>query len=1020
MWPGRSTPALTCRLNCVGFRTRVGEQEVDAPVSAPPRARRRLLRRISIGPRLVLFITVPTLILIGLIGFLVWSDTQSLLELRRFRAVTEEVADLVELRATVQAERHELVSGSGLTDGPLPADPLLAETATLSALRALNASADVPGDLQAARELAANRQPLQAAMIYTELVDAFDAAIESKLSSAPLGRADQRRSALLALLEAEESFLLEDLEAQVGDADPTVLTRLHTSAVGALGRFMINANTDGASELEAVTISRSWRTLTLMRSEYLENPTSGFDRETWALAADVRRLSIADLVSAETATMQSSIKTAADKELGRLVLLGAIVSGVLALAALGATALRRSIVGPLTTLRFNARQLSRGELVPIIDPASDEIAEVAGAISTLAATMEKIWTNVDHVSSSISSDVYTDRIDTTELEGDWLRLANTMNATLATSEAHRDSVREELDRRDVMTEISNAAVLAETAPELTSAVLRHLPRALGGSHAHLHEHPSGPPLIDLGVALEPSISALEVPTLGDQAQLVNLRSGRGVASLVSFPVGPPAVLVLVFGDVEPAQPEPLVSLIETAGRILAQAHRRQEAESSATHSREHDLLTGLPNSSHLQRWFREQNATTTGWTALGLHPQRLDELDGSFGRDARDLVLRQVARRIETIIASQLDSRSSSGSIARVGQPDFVALVPETVSQAIIDAIVEGFEEPLGVDNAIIPVSLTIGVDQIHHTDRDLTQTVANLSAAIRQVDGRSTEIVHFESRHRDEVRRRTRLISWLEQAIGNRDLSIHFQPVVDAVTTQTQGYECLIRGQLDGRPVSPGEFIPLAEETNLIVAIGEFVLREACAALPFLPGNSPYVAINLSPVELGDPHLLERIDSVLTQSAVDRGRIVFEVTEGVATSEGDLDILHSLRRLGVKIAIDDFGSGQSNLSYLTTLPAQILKLDRSLVTPIVHDVGAAGVVRRAIEMAHDLGMTVVGEGVETNEELNALRRLRCDLIQGWLTGRPAPLDSFIEITVDRPLTQIDSPGHVTSHEESR
>lgn len=957
----------------------------------------------------------PTMTLIGLIGFLVWSDAQSLLELRQFRAVTENVSGLVEARATIQAERHQLVDGNPNTPGPGTSNAKAIITApfdvgVLDTLKDLNSASEVGRDLQTAQELASKRQWVQSAAIYTELIDAFDASIKAELASAPLGRAEQRRSALSALLDAEESLLLEDLEARLGDADPTVITRLHTSASGALRRFTINATQGGAHALEELTISPAWRSLTIQRSQYLDLPAAGLDEVQWKPAADVRRLKFVDLVTAETNTLQTSIGSAADKELGRLMLLTAIILSVLALAVLGAAVLRRSIVGPLSTLRSNARKLSKGELAPVTDPGSDEIAEVAGAFSSLSTTMEMIWKNVDDVNTSISSGVYTDRIDTGEFEGDWLRLANTMNATLATSEAHRDSVREELDRRDVMTEISNAAVLAVTAPELTAAVLRHLPRALTGSHAHLHEHPSGPPNIDLGVVLEPSISALEVPTLTDQAQLVELRNGRGVASLVAFPIGPPAVLVLVFGESEPAQPEPLVSLIETAGRILAQAHRRQMAESSATHSREHDLLTGLPNSNHLQRWFREQDSNALGWTALGLHPQRLEELDGSFGRDTRDLVLRGVAKHIEHIVRTTLSDRGAAGSIARFGQPDFVVIVPETSASAVLDAIVDGFSEPLDINGNSIGINITIGVDQVDHNDRDLTQTVANLSATIRQVDGRSTQIVHFESRHRDEVRRRTQLIAWLEQAIGNRDLSIHFQPVVNAITTEVKGYECLIRGELDGKPVSPGEFIPIAEETNLIMAIGEFALREACAALPFLPGQSPYVAVNLSPIELGDPHLLDRIDSVLTQSAVDRSRIVFEVTEGVATSDADIALLNRLRRMGVKIAIDDFGSGQSNLSYLNSLPAQILKLDRSLVTPIVDDVGAAGVVRRAIEMAHDLGMTVVGEGVETNEELNALRRLRCDLIQGWFTGRPAPLDSFIEITVDRPVTQIDMP----------
>lgn len=980
--------------------------------STRTRRQRTLLRRLAIGPRLVLFIAFPTITLISLIALLVWSDAQSLLELRRFRVVTEEVTELVDARATIQAERHQLVDEDPATPPSSDAEPDLGFDADVrAALRNLDASSDIGQDVATARELAATRQSLQAATIYTELIDAFNAAIEAELASAPLGRADQRRSALLALLEAEESYLLEDLEARLGDGDPIILTRLNTSASGALGRFTINATPEGAQALEDLSVSQAWRTLTLLRAQYVDAPSNGLDEEAWKVAADVRRLTLAELVDDETNTLRTSIAGAADKELGRLLLLTSIVAGVLILAVAGATVLRRSIVGPLSTLRSNARQLSKGELTPITDPAADEIAEVSGAFSSLSSTMEHIWTDVDGISSSIANGVYDKRIDTSELEGDWLRLANTMNATLSTSEAHRDSVREELDRRDVMTEISNAAVLAESASALTSAVLHHLPRVLSGSHAHLHEHPSGPPHIDLGVVLEPSISALEVPTLADQAQLVRLRNGHGVASLVTFPVGPPAVLVLVFGDIEPAQPAPLVSLVETAGRILAQAHRRQQAETRATHSREHDLLTGLPNSSHLQRWFHEQTDPRNRWVALGLHPQRLDELDGSFGRDARDLVLREVAKKIELIVTTGLADAHVQGSVARVGQPDFVALVPKKYSTTFVDAIVDAFAGPLNINGTPVGVNITVGVDHIGGADRDLTQTLANLSATIRQADGRKTEVVHFESRHRDEVRRRTQLVRWLEQAIGNRDLSIHFQPVVNAVTTDVEGYECLIRGELDGKPVSPAEFIPLAEETNLIMAIGEFALREACAALPFLPGQSPYVAVNLSPVELGDPHLLDRVDSVLTQSNVDRSRVVFEITEGIATSQGDIELLHRLRRIGVKIAIDDFGSGQSNLSYLNSLPAQILKLDRSLITPIVDDVGAAGVVRKAIEMAHDLGMSVVGEGVETNDELNALRRVRCDLVQGWLTGRPAPLDSFIEITMDRPVTQINQPN---------
>ncbi|MFT7474668.1 MAG: EAL domain-containing protein (putative c-di-GMP-specific phosphodiesterase class I) [Verrucomicrobiales bacterium] len=973
-------------------------RESDEQQARERRAPRRILRRLNIGPRLSLCIAVPTIALLSLVGLLATADAQSLVDLREFEAVAGELGDLVEIRTELQNERHLAALGSA--------------RASTTRLDDLLKSRDVEDreSLQTARALAANNRRSQSRVAYTELIDQFSAAIDTRLDAAPLGLAEQRSNALRSLLHSEEFFLLEDLEAQINTPDEIAMARLHTSATEALDGFSNHATPEAAGTLEALTISNSWRTLTLMRTEYFESGNDAFDTELWQTAAEVRRLSLQLLTQQETIALQDDVAATIDIEIRRLLMLLGIVGLVIAIAAFGAIRLRRSILAPLSNLTVNARLLSKGKLAPIEDSASDEIALVGNAFSSLASTMEHLWTDIDAVSSAVSDGVYDKRIDTEFLEGDWLRLAKTMNATLATGEAHRETVSEELGRRAVMNEISNAAVLAQSATELTSAVLRHLPEAVTGSHAHLHEHPSGPPEVDLGVTLEPSISALQIPTLADQAQRIELRDGSGVASLVGFPTGPPAVLVLRFHGSEPAQLEPLISLMETAGRILSQAHRRQAAESDAIHSRAHDLLTGLPNSENLREWFNAQADRSISWSALGFEPQRLDEWDGVFGRNARDLVLRAVAQTLVDTIATFSIEAGDDIALARVTEPEFVVLVPTALASDVTKAIVGAFNVPLDVSGAQINVDLTIGVDHSQRADRDLTQTVANLSAAIRQANGNTTEIVEFETRHREEVRRRAQLVSWLAGAIDNRDLFVHFQPIVNATTTAIEGYECLVRGSLDGQPLSPAEFIPVAEETNMIVAIGEFVLREACAAMPFLRGDSPYVAVNLSPIELSDPQLLERIDSIINESKVDRSRIVFEVTEGATTTAEGVQLLKRIRELGVKIAIDDFGSGQSNLSYLNTLPAQILKLDRSLVTPMVDDVGAASVVRKAIEMAHDLGMTVVGEGVETNEELDALRRVRCDRIQGWLTGRPAPLENFIEITIDRPRTRINMP----------
>ena len=993
----------------------------------PSRKRWVLLRRLSIGPRLLLFMAVPSVALLLLIGLFASADVRSLTELRAFHESSHVIDEFVDARAKLQAERHQAVLGNA-SEEPLTfiSDQDLMEISDLMTANGIAGGVELREEIETARQFAANNRLDQAVFAYNDLIDRLVVAIDEQLEDAPLGLALQRSEALRSLLASEEAYLREDIEARSASPSSTDLTRLHTSASEALGRYSANATPSGSTALEELTVSRSWRTLTVIRAASFSDSSATFDLERWSRAAEVRRLTFVVLTRQESIALQTDIGDTVDAETRRLASLAGIVALVLLVATFGALRLRRSIIGPLSNLTVNARLLSRGELAPVEDSATkdrvaqdnakDEIAEVSNAFWSLSQTMEGLWTDVDAISTAVGNKQYQRRLDVSQLEGDWLRLASTMNETLATGEAHRDSVKEELDRRGAMTEISDAAVMAETAPEVTAAVLRHLPSALAGSHAHLHEHPSGPPKYDLGVQLETSISALEVPSLTDHAQRIELPEGSGVASLVEFPEGPPAVLVLRFGESQPANVEPLISMMETAGRILAQAHRRQAAETSATHSREHDLLTGLPNSTHMQRWFGEQNpfAVDAGvaeqWTALGVQPHRMGDWDDVFGRDAREVVLQSIASVLGGTIRRSATELSAEMSVARILEPEFLVLVPQAHCEIVINEITKAFGGPLAVQNAQINIDLAIGVAPVEWNDGDLTQTIANVSAAIRHGSGDESGVVTFEPRHREEVRRRSELLNWLGQAIDNRDLEVHFQPVVNAVTTTIEGYECLIRGSKDGTPISPAEFIPLAEENNMIVAIGQFVLREACQALPFLMGDSPYVAVNLSPLELSYPSLITDIERVLDESAVDRGRIVFEVTEGAATTDQDVELLKQIRSLGVKIAIDDFGTGQSNLSYLNTLPAQILKLDRSLVTPMVDDPGAASVVRKAIEMAHGLGMTVVGEGVEVNEELDALRRMRCDRIQGWLTGRPGPLENFIEITIDRPVTRIEAP----------
>lgn len=952
-------------------------------------------------------IAVPVVALLALLGLLISSDISALQDLRRFERTSERVAAQVEVRATLQIERHAVTAPMDIDGLPMTMSEI---DDALTAIGFVGGS-EFTDDLRVARQLAESNRRTQAVLLYTELINSLARDIENDLESAPFGLADQRSTGLRALLDGEESLLLEDLETRQVRIDPLRLNELHTSATSSLTLFSENASANGFTRLEQLTVSNVWRELNLIRLASGTSAGNGmtFDRESWAPAAEQRNEILADLVVAETDTMTREIQFTIDSEYRRLGILGLITSLAIIFAFLAAYFLRRSIVAPLAALTANARQLAGGQPAQGVDDASDEIGEMSRAFTVISDTMEHLWADVDTVATAVTKGKYDKRIETAELPGDWLRLAETMNATLATGEEHRILIQEELDRRGALAEISNAAAMSSTAQSLTSAVLQHLPTALAGSRARLHLHPLGPPTVGLGVQLQPSISALALPADLDRGHLIELRTGPAIVSLVAFPEGPPAVLVLTLGATQPTQIEPLISLVETSAQILSQAHRRHAAESEVEHVRGHDLLTNLPNSEFTRHWFTERADRSIPWSILGVQPQRLDELDGRMGRSSRDQLMKAIAEELADVIADSTGPLNFEIVLARLTKPDFAVIAPSTERESLAQAFAQRFSEPIMVDDTAVEIGATIAFDEISLTDRDLTQSITNVSAAVAQAEGRETEVIAFEEDHREALRRRGEIGEWLSHAIANRDLSVHFQPIVNAMTTAIEGYEVLVRGSMDGQPLSPGEFIPVAEDTGVITAIGQFVLREACAALPFLRGEDPFVSVNLSPVQLSQVDLLDNIERVLVSSNVPRERVTFEVTEGATATPEGLERLRELRELGVRIAIDDFGSGQSNLAYLNELPAQVLKLDRSLVTPIPHDEGAATLVEKAIEMAHALGMTVVGEGVETRTELDALRNLECDRIQGWFTGRPGPLKDFIEITVDQTSIRIAS-----------
>jgi EAL domain-containing protein (putative c-di-GMP-specific phosphodiesterase class I) len=248
-----------------------------------------------------------------------------------------------------------------------------------------------------------------------------------------------------------------------------------------------------------------------------------------------------------------------------------------------------------------------------------------------------------------------------------------------------------------------------------------------------------------------------------------------------------------------------------------------------------------------------------------------------------------------------------------------------------------------------------------------------------------------------EELHARHTLARDLRQAVAQGELKLFLQPLVDVASEAKTGYEALLRWEHPTRGmIPPDKFIPIAEETGLIVPIGEWVIREAFAEAARWPGNES-IAINLSPVQFSSPNLLPVVVNALADSGVEPRRVEFEITEGVLlnNSEANIDVLCRLQALGLKIALDDFGTGYASLNYLLTFPFDKIKIDRSFVSGLATREESRAIVASVIALANRLGMCTLAEGVEEREQLDALREQGCVMVQGWLFGKAQPSEVY-------------------------
>ncbi|MHB1784411.1 MAG: putative bifunctional diguanylate cyclase/phosphodiesterase, partial [Acidimicrobiales bacterium] len=307
--------------------------------------------------------------------------------------------------------------------------------------------------------------------------------------------------------------------------------------------------------------------------------------------------------------------------------------------------------------------------------------------------------------------------------------------------------------------------------------------------------------------------------------------------------------------------------------------------------------------------------------------------------------------------------------------------------------------EPFVLDGVRVEQSASLGVVVQERVGKDWSELLqgadAALYAAKRAGKGR---FATFAPEMREQVSEHFELSQELHQALSSSELSMHYQPLVELSTSRVVGFEALMRWHQQARgQVPPDVFIPLAEQSSLIAELGQFALKEAGAAAASwdTDGNAvpPYVSVNLSVRQFHDPALLSFVEGMLATTSLAPHRLVLEITESTALADvaGAARIVEELRYLGVALALDDFGTGYSSLSYLARLQPSIIKIDKSFVSPMAENLHAQSLLAAIVSLGHDLDMTVVAEGIETTEQLERLRRLGCDVGQGYLFSKAVP-----------------------------
>ncbi len=433
----------------------------------------------------------------------------------------------------------------------------------------------------------------------------------------------------------------------------------------------------------------------------------------------------------------------------------------------------------------------------------------------------------------------------------------------------------------------------------------------------------------------------------------------------------------------------------------------EQAQAQISHMARHDALTNLPNRTLFreeleQALLRVKPADQLAVLCLDLdHFKRIND---SLGHPVGDALLTEVALRLRACVGP-------AGTVARLGGDEFAIVqfcnhTDQSVVSALASQVVDALSAPYDIEGQHLVIGVSIGISLAPDDGNNPDELLKNADLALyrAKADGRGT-YRFFEAGMDARAQARRVLEQDLRLSLKREEFEVHYQPIRDIASEEIAVCEALVRWRHPERGlVAPNYFIPLAEETGLIVQLGEWVLRQACRDAA--SWSKACVAVNLSPVQFRSPDLVATVKAALRESGLPAERLELEITESVLlqNSEATRAILHELHGLGLKISLDDFGTGYSSLSYLRSFPFDKIKIDRSFVNELASSKDSLAIVRAVTGLGKSLGMVTTAEGVETTAQLEMLSREGCTQAQGYLISKPRPIAEVKHMLIDLPL----------------